>query len=135
MSGEEIRNYLEHSYDSWINTIDSADDRLLKMVNQPDARTGQKRWSFVNRSYNFDSAAGLVYDVDVTKPMGERVIIKLAQPQGHAGSFRHAFACHLPLGGRLSPVRICLQTRNASTKFRKTSESKAFSEIFGLRRM
>lgn len=76
MSGEEIRNYLEHSYDSWINTIDSADDRLLKMVNQPDARTGQKRWSFVNRSYNFDSAAGLVYDVDVTKPMGERVIIK-----------------------------------------------------------
>jgi len=76
MSGKEIKNYLEHSYDSWINTIDSADDRLLKIVNEPDARTGQKRWSFVNRSYNFDSAAGLVYDVDVTKPMGERVIIK-----------------------------------------------------------
>ncbi|MBR2064851.1 MAG: bifunctional metallophosphatase/5'-nucleotidase [Bacteroidales bacterium] len=76
MTGGEIKKYLEHSYDLWINTIDSADDRLLKMVNQPDARTGQKRWSFVNRSYNFDSAAGLVYDVDVTKPMGERVIIK-----------------------------------------------------------
>ena len=38
----------------------------------------------------------------------------------------------------ISPVRICLQTenaRNASAKFRKTSESKRFSEKFGLRRM
>ena len=76
MTGAEIKDYLENSYDKWINTIDSADDRLLKIINEPDARTGQKRWSFINRSYNFDSAAGLVYDVDVTKPMGERVIIK-----------------------------------------------------------
>ena len=29
----------------------------------------------MNRSYNFDSAAGLVYTVDVTKPYGERVKI------------------------------------------------------------
>ena len=76
MKGAEIKDYLENSYDKWINTIDSADDRLLKIINEPDARTGQKRWSFINRSYNFDSAAGLVYDVDVTKPMGERVIIR-----------------------------------------------------------
>lgn len=76
MTGKEIKNYLEHSYDSWINTIDSEDDTLLKIVNSPDPRTGQKRWSFVNRSYNFDSAAGLVYKVDVTRPMGERVIIE-----------------------------------------------------------
>ncbi len=76
MTGAEIKDYLENSYDKWINTIDSADDRLLKIINEPDARTGQKRWSFINRSYNFDSAAGLVYDVDVTKPMGARVIIK-----------------------------------------------------------
>ena len=76
MTGAEIKDYLENSYDKWINTIDSADDRLLKIINEPDARTGQKRWSFINRSYNFDSAAGLVYDVDVTKPMGERVIIR-----------------------------------------------------------
>ena len=33
----------------------------------------------MNRSYNFDSAAGLVYTVDVTKPYGERVkIVSLA---------------------------------------------------------
>lgn len=76
MSGEEIKNYLEYSYDIWINTIDSADDRLLKIVNHGDPRTGLKRWSFVNRSYNFDSAAGLVYTVDVTKPYGSRVNIE-----------------------------------------------------------
>ena len=35
----------------------------------------QSRWSFVNRSYNFDSAAGINYTVDVTKPFGERVAI------------------------------------------------------------
>ncbi len=76
MTGREIKNYLEYSYGTWINTVKSSNDNLLKIVNSPDPRTGQKRWSFVNRSYNFDSAGGLIYDVDVTKPEGERVIIK-----------------------------------------------------------
>ena len=76
MTGKEIKDYLEYSYGTWINTIDSADDRLLRIVNEPDPRTGQKRWSFVGRSYNFDSAAGLNYVVDVNRPAGERVIIE-----------------------------------------------------------
>ena len=75
MTGKEIKDCLEYSYDQWINTISSAEEHLLKITDEPDPRTGQKRWSFVNRSYNFDSAGGLVYDVDVTKPSGERVII------------------------------------------------------------
>ncbi|MBR6547150.1 MAG: bifunctional metallophosphatase/5'-nucleotidase [Bacteroidales bacterium] len=76
MTGKEIKGYLEYSYDLWINTIDSADDHLLKIKDSPDPRTGRKHWSFVNRSYNFDSAGGLIYEVDVTKPKGERVNIK-----------------------------------------------------------
>lgn len=76
MTGKEIKDYLEYSYDAWINTLKPGSSHVLKIVNEPDPRTGQKRWSFVNRSYNFDSAAGLVYDVDVTKPAGERIIIK-----------------------------------------------------------
>lgn len=75
MSGKEIKDYLEYSYDQWINSIDSADDSLLKIVDRPDPRTGQKHWSFVNRPYNFDSAGGLVYEVDVTRLAGERVTI------------------------------------------------------------
>ena len=76
MTGKEIKDYLEFSYDTWINTLEPGCSHVLKIVNEPDPRTGQKRWSFVNRPYNFDSAAGLVYDVDVTKPAGERIIIK-----------------------------------------------------------
>lgn len=76
MTGKEIKDCLEYSYDKWINTIPSADGHLLKITNEPDPRTGQKRWSFINRSYNFDSAGGLIYNVDVTKPSGERVIIE-----------------------------------------------------------
>lgn len=75
MSGREIRNYLEFSYDNWINTISSPSDHILKIVPYDDPRTGQQGWSFVNRSYNFDSAAGLNYTVDVTKPKGERIAI------------------------------------------------------------
>lgn len=76
MSGSEIKDYLEYSYDMWINTVRNADDRLLKIIDRPDPRSGQKRWSFVNRSYNFDSAGGLIYDVDVTRPFGARVFIR-----------------------------------------------------------
>jgi 2',3'-cyclic-nucleotide 2'-phosphodiesterase/3'-nucleotidase len=32
-------------------------------------------WSFVNRPYNFDSAGGIFYEVDVTKPLGSRICI------------------------------------------------------------
>lgn len=76
MTGREIKDYLEYSYDAWVNTVFSADDRLLKITDRPDPRTGQKKWSFVNRSYNFDSAGGLVYTVDVTQPCGQRVNVE-----------------------------------------------------------
>lgn len=76
MTGKEIKDYLEYSYDLWINTVTSPSDHLLKIVNAPDPRTGQKNWSFINRPYNFDSAAGLNYTVDVTKPFGSRISIE-----------------------------------------------------------
>ena len=77
MTGQEIKDYLEASYDGWINTVSgkSEDEHLLKITAAPDPRTGQDRWSFVGRAYNLDSAAGLVYTVDVTKPLGKRVEI------------------------------------------------------------
>ena len=75
MTGAEIKRYLESSYDAWTNTITSSSENLLNIVNAPDPRTGQKRWSFAGPAYNFDSAAGLIYEVDVTKPYGERLRI------------------------------------------------------------
>lgn len=72
LKGSEIKDYLEYSYDNWIQT---PGEHALKIAETPDPRTGAQRWSFVGRTYNFDSAAGLVYTVDVTKPYGKRVKI------------------------------------------------------------
>ena len=73
LTGREIKGLLEYSYDRWIVTPGS---HVLNITESPDPRSGATRWSFVNRSYNFDSAAGLNYTVDVTKPAGSRVIIE-----------------------------------------------------------
>ena len=79
MTGKEIKDYLEYSYDSWIYTYGKGSEHLLKISETPDPRTGRERWSFVGRSYNFDSAGGLVYEVDVTRPFGRRIeIVSLA---------------------------------------------------------
>ena len=75
MTGEEIRRYLEASYDRWINTVSGPDDHVLRIVPRDNARTQQRGWSFHGLSYNFDSVAGLNYTVDVTRPRGERVVI------------------------------------------------------------
>jgi len=75
MSGKEIKDYLEYSYDAWIQTISEDQPHALNIAHRDDPRTGQQRWSFTGRSYNFDSAAGLCYSVDLTKPYGERINI------------------------------------------------------------
>lgn len=74
LTGAAIRSYLEMSYDAWIKDP-SADGHVLRISMRPDPRSGSERWSFDNRSYNFDSAAGLVYSVNVTEPFGRRVSI------------------------------------------------------------
>ena len=75
MTGAEVKGLLEASYDNWVYTYSKDNPRLLKVRNAEDPRTGQKGWSFVSRYYNFDSAAGIVYEVDVTKGRGERISI------------------------------------------------------------
>lgn len=85
MTGKEIKNYLEKSYDQWINTVSGPSEHVLKIQPYDDPRTQQKGWSFVGRSYNFDSAAGINYTVNVTKPFGERIdITSLASGEAFA---------------------------------------------------
>ena len=74
LTGSEIQRYLEYSYDTWIQTFKPG-GHALRILPRADARYNQQRWSFVNRSYNFDSAAGINYTVDITKPAGARVKI------------------------------------------------------------
>ena len=73
LSGEEIRKHLEMSYDLWVNTMRSPDDHIMLL--NDDANTDMQRYGFKNLTFNFDSAAGIDYEVDVTKPDGQKVRI------------------------------------------------------------
>lgn len=73
MTGKEIRQYLEMSYGLWTNTMTQADDHLLLL--DVTTRNDAQRLGFKNFSFNFDSAAGIDYEVDVTKPQGQKVHI------------------------------------------------------------
>ena len=72
MTGEEIRLLLEESYDRWIQ---SGSPQVLKIRNADNPRTGTRDWSFVRESFNFDSAAGINYQVYPLRPKGSRVVI------------------------------------------------------------
>ena len=77
LTGEEIRKYLEYSYSVWYNKMNNANDELLMLRTGKDGKpllTNGKAW-FRNQSYNFDSAAGIYYTVDVSKPAGQRITI------------------------------------------------------------
>ncbi len=71
LSGKEVKDFLEMSYDLWVNQMTSPDDHLL-LLNEKDNGFGR----FRNPSFNFDSAAGIIYTVDVTKPYGKRITIE-----------------------------------------------------------
>ncbi len=74
LSGKEVKDALEMSYNLWTNQMKSADDHLLLFRKQ--RREGATdRASFQNFSFNFDSAAGIIYTVDVTKPKGRRLLL------------------------------------------------------------
>lgn len=76
LTGKEIKDYLEYSYEGWIQTPSWENGmHVLRIRKGADQRTGQENWHFVNRSYNFDSAAGIDYTVDASRPMGERISI------------------------------------------------------------
>jgi 2',3'-cyclic-nucleotide 2'-phosphodiesterase/3'-nucleotidase len=79
LTGEEIKNYLEYSFGNWFNEMASETDHLLKFKFNDDvsikysARTGSPELEEVY--YNFSSAAGINYIVDVSMPAGDRVHI------------------------------------------------------------
>ena len=80
MTGEEIRKHLEFSYDMWTNTMTSPEDHALLL--NDESKDDQQRTGFMNYTFNFDSAAGIDYEVDLTKPNGQKVhILKMSNGQ------------------------------------------------------
>lgn len=79
LTGEEIKCYLEYSYGNWFNQMSDASDDLLRFKRNEDGtikysqRTGAPELEEIY--YNYSSAAGINYAVDVSKQVGERVTI------------------------------------------------------------
>lgn len=73
MSGKQIKDYLEYSYDRWICTVAEDGGNLLQLCSTE--LDGVRFWWPKNFTYNFDSAAGLRYEVDITCEYGNRVKI------------------------------------------------------------
>ena len=96
LNGGEIKSMLELSYSKWCNRMQSKQDHCLNIYNRnKDASFNQKAKRIIKRiffdrenNYNWrlscpyralHSAEGLIYTVDVTKPVGNRVnIVSLA---------------------------------------------------------
>jgi 2',3'-cyclic-nucleotide 2'-phosphodiesterase/3'-nucleotidase len=77
LTGKEILRYLEFSCSGWFNTMKNIDDHLLAFRTNAEGEPvlSGNRARLKNQPYNFDSAAGIDYIVDVSKPAGERVKI------------------------------------------------------------
>jgi len=77
--GREIKDYLEYSYGNWFNTMESGDDLLLRYRGAADGSPiildGGGTYRLAGASFDFDSAAGIDYTVDVSEPEGSRITI------------------------------------------------------------
>ena len=77
MTGEEVRKHLEFSYDMWTNTMTKPEDHALRL--NDNSKEDQQRTGFQYYTFNFDSACGIDYEVDLTKPDGQKVkILKMS---------------------------------------------------------
>ena len=79
LSGKEIKDYLEYSFVNWFNQMKNKDDHLLKFKLDNSGNIVYNKNSKIpvleERYYNFSTAAGINYIVDVSKPVGERINI------------------------------------------------------------
>lgn len=70
LTGSEIKDYLEYSYDQWFNTMQNPNDTLLQFKYN---YKGELILS--GKYYNFSSAAGLVYTVNLKENYGNKIEI------------------------------------------------------------
>ena len=79
LSGQEIKDYLEYSYSIWFNQMQDENDHLLKfkLGENGEIKYSERTKSpeLEERYYNYESAAGIDYSVDVTKPAGSKINI------------------------------------------------------------
>lgn len=72
MTGREIKDYLEESYSIWTRQITDSQHHLINFKSENPSLNDNR---LAKPAYNFDSATGIDYTVDVTKPKGEKINI------------------------------------------------------------
>ena len=93
LSGREIKDYLEFSYDGWTQQMTSPDDHLLRFRSDA-ANLTEPQQRLQTPNFNFDSAAGIRYTVDVRQPRGSRITI-LGMADGQPFSLDSTYRCAL----------------------------------------
>lgn len=81
MNGYDIKNYLEYGYDRQFATMNNNHGHLLAFKFDNNGKMLVGRWGpeLLTPQYNYSSAGGINYVVDITKPLGQRVnIISMA---------------------------------------------------------
>ena len=68
LTGKEIDGFLEHAAGIWFNTMTGPEDHLLQFRTDDPGR-------LANPFYNFSTAAGIEYSIDVRCTAGDRVFI------------------------------------------------------------
>lgn len=67
LTGAEVKGLLEESYHRWIDTMTSPADTLIQI---DESRFGGQYLATKHPTYNYDTASGMSYTVDVRKPRG-----------------------------------------------------------------
>jgi len=80
LTGLEILDYLEYSYSLWFNDMKSENDHLLKFKTDNAGNLLVTRANgavdLANQFFNFDTAEGIDYEIDLRAKPGEKVSIR-----------------------------------------------------------
>ncbi|MDT8299038.1 MAG: 5'-nucleotidase C-terminal domain-containing protein, partial [Spirochaetaceae bacterium] len=79
LTGGQIDDFLEYSYGNWMDTMTGPQDQLIRFKKDDSGNLvfneRYNSYDTVTRYYNYDSAAGIDYVVDVSAPEGDKVEI------------------------------------------------------------
>ncbi|HPE34211.1 MAG TPA: 5'-nucleotidase C-terminal domain-containing protein [Bacteroidales bacterium] len=78
LTGSEIEDYLEYSYSLWYDQMHSPEDHMLLFRKDSAGQVilnSNNLASLENPFWNFDSSEGIDYEVDISKPDGNRIRI------------------------------------------------------------
>ncbi|MDC7224938.1 MAG: bifunctional UDP-sugar hydrolase/5'-nucleotidase [Spirochaetales bacterium] len=79
LTGKQIKDFLEYSYGGWFNTMTGPEDHLIAFKTDESGELilneRYNSYETVTRYYNYDSAAGIDYTVDVSQEPGSRLTI------------------------------------------------------------